>query len=347
MSTSDINNDQCGGSSGEMKSTINKVCSCEQTDVNNITEGIDSVTILNDISTCAACGKEGNSDDMNTCNKCKMVKYCNAVCKKVHKKKHKKDCEEHQRQVAELHDEKLFKLPPPKEDCPICFIQLPSINTGWRFQSCCGKVICSGCVHAPVYDNQGNEVDNKLCPFCRDPLPGSDEEAVERTKKLMNAEDPIAIHNTGCDYRDGTCGFPRDHTRALELFHRAAELGHAKAYGAIGYAYDVGRGAEIDKKKAMHYYELSAMGGNAAARHNLGNVEKSSGNFDRALKHYMIAIEGGSSQTLEYIKSLYLNGQATKEDYSKALQSYQDYIGKIKSRQRDQAAAYDDLYRYH
>jgi len=39
MSTSDINNDQCGGSSGEMKSTINKVCSCEQTDVNNITEG--------------------------------------------------------------------------------------------------------------------------------------------------------------------------------------------------------------------------------------------------------------------------------------------------------------------
>ena len=97
MSTNNNDNDQCVGS-GEMKSSSKECTSCEQTDVNNITEGIDSITIQNDVSTCAACGKEGNSDDMNTCNKCKMVKYCNAVCKKVHKKKHKKDCEEHQRQ---------------------------------------------------------------------------------------------------------------------------------------------------------------------------------------------------------------------------------------------------------
>ena len=40
--------------------------------------------------TCASCGKESNIDDMNTCNKCKSVKYCNAACKKKHRKKHKK-----------------------------------------------------------------------------------------------------------------------------------------------------------------------------------------------------------------------------------------------------------------
>jgi len=97
----------------------------------------------NDVSICANCGKEGSDNDMNTCNKCKMVKYCNAVCKKVHKKKHKKDCEEHVRLAAEhaaklhdeelriaakLHDEKLFKQPPPLDDCPICFLLLPSLD---------------------------------------------------------------------------------------------------------------------------------------------------------------------------------------------------------------------------
>ena len=30
---------------------------------------------------------------MNTCNKCKSVKYCNAACKKKHRQKHKKQCE--------------------------------------------------------------------------------------------------------------------------------------------------------------------------------------------------------------------------------------------------------------
>ena len=87
----------------------------------------------NDILVCANCGKEGAN---NICNKCNLVRYCNAVCKKVHKKKHKKDCEEHIRLAAEKHDEELrltaeheaklhdielFKHPPPAEDCPICF----------------------------------------------------------------------------------------------------------------------------------------------------------------------------------------------------------------------------------
>ena len=101
--------------------------------VDAVTVGIDSVTLLensNDISadevpreTCASCGKEGNSNssDMNTCNKCKSVKYCNAACKKKHRSKHKKACE---RRVAELHDEALFKDPPPPEECPICELPL-------------------------------------------------------------------------------------------------------------------------------------------------------------------------------------------------------------------------------
>jgi len=104
-----------------MTSGKKECTSYEQNNVDNLTENFNSVSILDNKSTCAACGKEGNSDNMNTCNKCKEVKYCNAACKKKHRHKHKKECE---RRVAELYDEKLFKEPPPNEECPICYIPL-------------------------------------------------------------------------------------------------------------------------------------------------------------------------------------------------------------------------------
>ena len=76
--------------SGEITSSKKECTSCEQNYVNNIIEDFNSVAIQDDMSMCASCGKEGNSDDMNTCNKCQSVKYCNAACKKKHRSKHKK-----------------------------------------------------------------------------------------------------------------------------------------------------------------------------------------------------------------------------------------------------------------
>ena len=79
----------------------------------------------------------------------------------------------------------------------------------------------------------------------------------------------MAIYNLGVYYSDGLYGFPQDYTKALELFHRAAEHGVAIAYAGIGYLYDTGIvGAEVDKEKANHYYELAAIGGCAISRHN-------------------------------------------------------------------------------
>jgi len=252
--------------------------------------------------------------------------------------------------LGKISDEDLFKQPPPLYgDCPICFIRMPSLNsTGYKYHTCCGKTICSGCCYAPVYDDQGNEVKEKKCPFCRIPVPYTVEEGNKRLKKRVEKEDPIAMHNIGVFYRDGKHGYPQDYTKALELWHRAAELGYAKAYGSIGFAYENGRGVEIDKRKANHYYELSAMGGEVIARYNLGNNEKTAGNIDRALKHYMIAVRSGYNKSLEKIKEFYTNGHATKDDYTKALRLYQEYLGEIKSVQRDEAAAFDsERYRYY
>ena len=300
------------------------------------------------VSVCANCGKEGD-DVNNICNKCKQVKYCNAICKKKHRSKHKKECEEHERLAAELHDEKLFKEPPPQHgDCPICFILMPNLNTGWRYQACCGKQICNGCIFAPLYDDQGNEIDNNKCAFCRTRCPKSNEEMIEWLLKRMEVNDPIAFHSLGVMYYQGTNDYQQDYAKALKLFHRAAELGYSEAINSIGYAYNLGRGVERDEKKSIHYYELAAMGGNVYARYNLGAVEQNAGNVDRALKHYMIAVGSGHNESLKEIKRLYSSGHASKEDYTKALQSYQAYLGEIKSAQRDKAAAtYEDCRYYY
>jgi len=250
--------------------------------------------------------------------------------------------------VGKISDEDLFKQPPPQYgDCPICFLLLPVIATGSRYQTCCGKNICSGCFSAPVYDNQGNQVDNQKCPFCRTPYPKSDEDAVKRERNRMKVNDPMAMYNTGNHYYNGRYGYQLDYAKALEYWHRAGYLGYAGAYCRIGYAYHNGDGVDVDKKKASHYYELAAMKGNARARHNLGSDEGLNGNMERALKHYIIAVRSGCNDSLKTIKEMYSRGHVTKEDYTQALQSYQVYLGEIKSDQRDKAAADDEECRYY
>ena len=61
----------------------------------------------------------------------------------------------------------------------------------------------------------------------------------------------------------------------------------------------------------------------------------------------MIGVRSGSNESLDAIRQYYKNGDATKDDYMKALQAYQVYLEDIKSHQRDAAAAFDDQFKYY
>ena len=45
------------------------------------------------------------------------------------------------------YDEKLFKEPPPREECPLCLLPLPIDIGQSAFHSCCGKTVCNGCIY--------------------------------------------------------------------------------------------------------------------------------------------------------------------------------------------------------
>jgi hypothetical protein len=119
-------------------------------------------------------------------------------------------------------DEDLFKEPPPREECPICFLPRPLEDGESRYKSCCGKIICGGCIYAV---NIAGRDERDLCPFCRTPPATSEREIIERLKERVAAGDAISMRNLGCHY------------------HRAGELGDAIAYNNIGYAYHNGTGS--------------------------------------------------------------------------------------------------------
>ena len=307
-----------------------------------ISEMLSQQKISNDesdeIAVCANCGKEGSN--MNICNKCKEATYCNAACKKKHRSKHKKQCE---RRVAELHDEALFGEPPHEYgDCPICFLRLPSMDSGRMYMACCGKILCTGCCHADVYDNHGKIIFGKKCPFCRTPTPTSDKEIIERIKKRMEVGDGHAFYLMGCYHNRGKYGLPQDSAQAVEFWRKAGKFG----YNNIGSAYGLGNGVERDEERdeerAEHYLELAAMEGMVLARGNLGVEEYEAGNYDRASKHFMIAVRGGHTDSVKAIQQMYMDGLAIKDHYANALRSQQAYLNEIKSDQRDKAAAFSN-----
>ena len=156
---------------------------------------------------------------MNSCNKCNLVAYCNAACKKRHKSKHKKKCE---KQAAELFDDALFKEPPPREECPICMLPSPiyDTHTGMNFHSCCGKRICDGCIYA-MFESGGKDI----CAFCRTPPARSPDDEVKRVKKLMEKGNAYAFFQLGGFYAQGINGLPQDHAKANELYLKAGEVG--------------------------------------------------------------------------------------------------------------------------
>ena len=283
-------------------------------------------------SVCANCDKgEECSGDLKSCTACQMVKYCNRDCQIAHRPQHKKACK---KRATELFDKKLFKEHPPREDCPICFLPLPLDLGQSAFESCCGKLICSGCTHS-MRETGGENM--MLCPFCKTPNAESDEEEVRRTEKLMERGDAHAFNQLARYYDDGTMGLPQDQAKANELYLKAGELGHAEAYYNLGCSYRTGDGVEIDTKKAKQYWELAAMNGSEQARHNLGCMERQTGNDQRVKKHFLLAARAGHKGSLENIKQGFMKGLVTKEEYANTLREYQKSRDEMKSEARDKA----------
>ncbi len=287
---------------------------------------------------CASCGIAGDDDiKLKNCTACKLVKYCGVECQRNHRSQHKRACK---KRAAELKDELLFKQSESTHlgDCPICLLPIPIAiseeTLAYSIYSCCSKVVCTGCGVA----NALRQIEERLpsrCPFCRSLAQSTDEKIdLNKTMKRVKVNDPLALHNMGMTSFDAG-----DYATALEYLEKAAELGHIESHFELSIAYDDGRGAERDIKKATYHAEQAAIGGHPNARHNLGMWEQYNGSMERAVKHFIIAANLGYDDSLQKLKEYYTQGVVSKADFAAALRAYQAALDATRSPQRDAAAA--------
>ena len=285
-----------------------------------------------DDEVCASCGKAAvdNVNKLKMCTACKLVKYCSVECQKNHRKQHKKVC---RKRAAEIRDDQLFTQPDGSYhgECPICCLPLPLDVKKSKVNSCCCKFICKGCSYA----NQKREIEQGLdqrCPYCREPVPKTDEGVDQNFKKRAKANDPVALCQMG-----KYCNLEEDYEGGIQYFTKAAVLGYADAHHNLSGMYNEGLGVERDMKKAVHHWEEAAIGGHPNARIALGIHELRSLRIERAMKHYIIAANLGNDDALERVKEGFMKGLVSKEDYEAALRGHQAAVDATKSEQRDAA----------
>ena len=193
------------------------------------------------------------------------------------------------------------------------------------------KRVCNGCILAAWKRGMRD------CPFCRTSTPEG-EQVLAMIQKRVDAGDPVAIYALGNQYY-GQYRLRKDVTRAVKLYERAAVLGVKEAHYNLGIMYYVGTEVKKDMAKAFRHFEAAAMCGDVFARYNLGCIEAKAGNYELALQHFLISAKLGDEDSLNEVKTSFLNGLATKADYAAALRGFQNAVTEMSSPDRDEARA--------
>jgi len=235
--------------------------------------------------------------------------------------------------MAEIRDDSLFTQPDESYlgECPICCLPLSLAAKKYTINSCCCKYICDGCCHANMKREREQGLEMR-CPYCREPIPKTKEEAINIAMKRVEANDPIGLCQVGAWYNE-----EGDYETANEYYTKAAALGDVTAHHNLSVLYRKGLGVEKDLKKELYHLEEAAIGGHSKARHNLGCYENDNGRVDRATRHFVIAANLGHDGSLETVKKGFMDGLVSKEDFEKALRGHQAAVDATKSKQREEA----------
>ena len=89
-------------------------------------------------------------------------------------------------------------------------------------------------------------------------------------------EDGVAARMLASLYHRGE-GVPKDLSKALDLYRRAADLGDAEAQFNLGNIYLLGEGIPADEAWALTYYRAAAKQGHALARRNMNQLYRAAG----------------------------------------------------------------------
>ncbi len=127
-------------------------------------------------------------------------------------------------------------------------------------------------------------------------------------QRSAHAGDPWAQLNLGAAYDHGMAGVPRDSSRALRWYRKAAEQGLAKAQFNLAHCLVVGCDGGVDARQARIWMRRAAEQGMADAQFLLGVMlaEGLGGDVDRAQARHWLqkAVVGGQADAAQYLSQL-------------------------------------------
>jgi TPR repeat protein len=220
---------------------------------------------------------------------------------------------------------------PPATLSSIPIFDFAEVNEGLakreteQYYQCCGKSICQGCIYSFC------AAGNMKCPYCNsDQSNKTVGELVGEVMKRVEVNDAASIGVLANFYQHGHNGLQQDHSKAMELYARAAELGWSKAHCYLAEVCDEG-----DMKKAKFHLEAAAMAGNEVARCIVGVMEHVAGNVERAVKHWTIAASAGDYEAMHNLRTGFENGLVSRESIDSILAAYNNSCAEMRSKARD------------
>ena len=158
-------------------------------------------------------------------------------------------------------------------------------------------------------------------PVVKDPLP-------ERLVQKEPSAKAKRLFNKAWNLNYGQNGERQDYYKAVELYRKAAALGHPSAKVNLGYAYEQGHGVARDLHEAARLYQEAADLGETQGMTNLGFMyEKGRGGLERSLKKavfwYRKAAEANNANGMTNYGYMLENGRGVTKNYKEAVRWYQ------------------------
>ena len=149
------------------------------------------------------------------------------------------------------------------------------------------------------------------------------EEKFAETKKKAEAGDAQAQYNLGVMYYSGE-GVPKDATKAVEWFEKAATQGYAAAQLTLGWMFAKGNGVPKDAVKAIEWWEKAAAQGDVGAQNNLGRMYKYGKgvpkNHTKAFEWYKKTADQGNAEAQVQLGLMYATGKGVSKNSAMAVE---------------------------
>ena len=244
----------------------------------------------------------------------------------------------------------LWEPIPPTPDCPICLVPITLDRSMVMYYSCCEKEVCYAChkeyrrsVHVMNSSRKAALPTLQIsCLFCRSSLNRSDAVFIESYKARARRGDGRAAWNLASFHQKGKYGLPMDKSRALQMFHTAANLGSVEATSHLGYLYTVGQYSGTDTQVVGNMYlKAAALKGDVHAHKDLADIEFDNGNCQLAMKHLKLAASAGHIPSIKRLWVSFQKKELSKADLEETLWAHKAACDQMISIQRTRLLAYE------